>query len=236
MKARLLILGVLHRGDFHPYEIKRRLENAMVECYIDLDVGTLYYAIRQLEKEGLISAVSQERVARGGMRTVYCITPKGRAEFQNLLHKQFEQEGPVSQTLYGALLFLHLCDQAIVEPIIRSSIASLDAQIAKLEPIREQFREVLSTGGEHLLRHLDRQRRLDREWLSELLADIEARRVRDVADPAKLGLAPSLDRARNILASGLTGRGAESIQPDLHGQAVGAFRRRNAGSKSVWEV
>ena len=41
MEARLLILGVLHRGDFHPYEIKRRLAAAMVECYIDVDVGTL---------------------------------------------------------------------------------------------------------------------------------------------------------------------------------------------------
>jgi DNA-binding PadR family transcriptional regulator len=188
MKASLLILGVLHRGDFHPYEIKRRLENAMVECYTDVDVGTLYYGVRQLAKDGLISAVSQERVARGGMRTVYRITPKGRAEFQNLLHKQFEQEGPVSQTLYGALLFLHLCDQAAVEPIIRRRIASLDAQIAKLGQIRKQLREVISTGGEHLLRHLDRQRQLDRDWLNDLLSDIAARVVRDVADPGKLEL------------------------------------------------
>ena len=39
MKAEFYILGVLHRGDFHPYEIKRRLNNALVECYIDVDVG-----------------------------------------------------------------------------------------------------------------------------------------------------------------------------------------------------
>src|SRR5205809_488485 len=77
MDARLLILGVLHRGDFHPYEIKRRFEAAMVECYIDVDVGTLYYAVRQLEKDGLIEAVAQERVARGGMRTIYSITSTG---------------------------------------------------------------------------------------------------------------------------------------------------------------
>ncbi|HEX3665998.1 MAG TPA: PadR family transcriptional regulator [Rhizomicrobium sp.] len=187
MKARLLILGVLHRGDFHPYEIKRRLENAMVECYIDVDVGTLYYATRQLEKEGLISAVSQERVARGGMRTVYSVTEQGRLEFRRLLHGQFEQDGPVSQTLYGALLFLHLCDLAIVEALVRKKIAGLDKQIAKLGPVREKLSEVLSTGGDYLLRHLDRQRRLDRDWLKELLADIEARRVRDVARPDKLG-------------------------------------------------
>jgi DNA-binding PadR family transcriptional regulator len=186
MKARLLILGVLHRGDFHPYEIKRRLESAMVECYIDVDVGTLYYAIRQLEKEGLISAVSQERVARGGVRTVYRINARGKAEFRELLHRQFEEEGPVSQTLYGALLFLHLSDLATLEDRVRRRIAHLDELIAKLGPIREQLAPVVSTGGEHLLRHIDRQRRLDREWLQGLLADIEARRVHDVADPALL--------------------------------------------------
>ena len=187
MKARLLILGVLHRGDFHPYEIKRRLENAMVECYIDVDVGTLYYAIRQLEKEGLISAVSHERVARGGMRTVYRISARGKAEFRELLHRQFEEEGPVSQTLYGALLFLHLSDLATIEDLIRRRIARLDEHIAKLGPIRKELAPVISTGGEHLLRHLDKQRRLDREWLKGLLADIEARRVHDVADPSRLG-------------------------------------------------
>jgi DNA-binding PadR family transcriptional regulator len=187
MKARLLILGVLHRGDFHPYEIKRRLENAMVECYIDVDVGTLYYAIRQLEKEGLISAVSHERVARGGMRTIYRIGAKGKAEFRELLHRQFEEEGPVSQTLYGALLFLHLSDLATVEDLVRRRIARLDELIAKLSPIRKHLAPVISTGGEHLLRHLEKQRRLDRDWLKGLLADIEARHVRDVADPARLG-------------------------------------------------
>ncbi|MGH8200411.1 MAG: PadR family transcriptional regulator [Steroidobacteraceae bacterium] len=188
MKARLLILGVLHRGDFHPYEIKRRLENAMVECYIDIDVGTLYYAIRQLEKEGLISPVSRERVARGGMRTIYRITPKGKAEFLQLLHQQFAEDGPVSRTLYGALLFLHLTDLAVVEVQLRHRIERLDEVIAKLGPIRKELEPVISTGGEHLLTHIEKQRRLDREWLQGLLADVEARRVHDVADPKLLAL------------------------------------------------
>ncbi len=62
----------------------------MVECYIDVDVGTLYYAVRQLEKDELITAVAQERVARGGMRTIYRITAEGRAEFRDGLHRQFD--------------------------------------------------------------------------------------------------------------------------------------------------
>ena len=187
MKARALILGVLHRGDFHPYEIKRRLESALVECYIDIDVGTLYYAIRQLEKEGLIAAVSRERVARGGMRTVYRITPEGKAEFLTLLYRQFEEEGPVSQTLYGALLFLHLADLALVEDLLQRRIERLDELIAKLGPIHKELTPVLATGGEYLLEHIEKQRHLDRKWLKDLLADVKARRVHDVANPKRLG-------------------------------------------------
>ena len=186
MNTRLLVLGVLHRGDFHPYEIKRRLEAAMVECYIDVDVGTLYYAVRQLEKDELITAVAEERVARGGMRTIYRITGKGRAEFREGLHRQLDAEGPVLRTLYGALLFLHLADRSVVEDSLRRRIARLDELIEKLGPVREELVPVLSTGGEHLLRHLDQQRRLDRSWAKSLLSEIEANGIRDVADPSRL--------------------------------------------------
>ena len=160
----------------------------MVECYIDVDVGTLYYAVRQLEKEALIEAIAEERVARGGMRTIYRITPAGRAVFLDGLHGQLDVEGPVAATLYGALLFLHLADKAVVEEALRRRIARLDDLIAKLAPIREQLAPVISTGGDHLLRHLDRQRRLDRDWVKALLADIQENGIRDVPDPAKLAV------------------------------------------------
>lgn len=68
--------------------------------------GRFYYAIRQLEKEQLIAAVNRERVARGGVLTVYRVTPTGKVEFLRQLYAQFEEEAPASQTLYGPLLFL----------------------------------------------------------------------------------------------------------------------------------
>ena len=181
MKARLLILGVLHRGDFHPYEIKRRLEAALVECYLDVDVGTLYYAIRQLEKDGAIAAVMQERVARGGMRTIYRITEKGRAEFQEGFFRQFEQDGPISQTLYGPLLLLHCVDRSRLADAIRKRIARTDELIAKLKPLRKEMAPRLATGGRQLFRHIEQQRRLDRDWLQDLLTDIEAGEALDAA-------------------------------------------------------
>jgi len=184
MNARLLVLGVLHRGDFHPYEIKRRLEAAMVECYLDVDVGTLYYAVRQLEKDGLIEAIAHERVARGGMRTIYRVTDTGRVEFKERLHQQIEAEGPVPQALYGALLFLDLADPAILQETLRRRCETLDELIAKLGPIREELAPTISTGGEHLLTHIELQRRLDREWLAGLIADIDANGIRRAGKPS----------------------------------------------------
>lgn len=177
MKARLIVLGMLHRGDLHPYAMKRRFEAAMVDCYLNLDVGTLYYAVRQLEKDGAIAAVGQEPVARGGMRTIYRITDAGRAEFQEGFFRQIEEDGPVSQTFYGPLLFLHCVDHARLAEAIRGRIARLDELVAKLKPLREEMAPALSTGGERLFEHIERQRRLDRDWLKELLADVEAGRV-----------------------------------------------------------
>lgn len=120
------------------------------------------------------------------MRTIYSITAEGRTEFRESLHRQFDAEGPVSQTLYGALLFLHLADLDFVAAALRRRIARLDELVEKLPGIQEQLAPVISTGGSHLLRHLDKQRRVDRDWLKGVLADVEARRVRDVPDPEKL--------------------------------------------------
>ena len=191
MKSELVILGVLHRGNFHPYEIKRRLLNAMVQCYMDVDVGTLYYTIRQLAKAGLIAAVSTERVARGGIRTVYAITPQGRERFQELLHECFTAAGPVSETLYGALLFLHLGNLRRIADLLETRIEQHAAAIRKVAEVRRNLAPFLSSGGLHLLDHLNAQRRLDLKWLQALRADVVAGTVHDVPDVRQLGVIES---------------------------------------------
>jgi len=186
MKAELLILGVLHRGNFHPYEIKRRLRNAMVECYTDVDVGTLYYAIRQLAKDSLIVAVRQERVARGGLRTVYAISADGKRRFQQLLNEQFAAERSVAETLYAPMLFLQFSNLPVIADLLRTRISRETEAIRKTAAIRKQLGSTPATGALLLLKHLELQHRLDRKWLRGVLADVESGRVRDVADPKRL--------------------------------------------------
>ena len=186
MKAELYILGILHRGDFHPYEIKRRLTQAMIECFTDVDVGTLYYAVRQLAECGLLTAVAHQRVARGGMRTVYRITPRGRDRFRELLHAQFAAEGDVRKTLYGPMLFLHLADLNLVAEALRTQIDRQNARLAEIRKLRRQWAPMLPTGSRQLMQHMEEQCRLDLRWLRAVLADVKAGRIRDTPDPARL--------------------------------------------------
>lgn len=194
MKAEFFILGVLHRGGFHPYEIKRRLNNALVECYTDVDVGTLYYAVRQLAKSGDIAPKTRQKVARGGERTIYRITSQGRKRFQQLLLERFQEEGTVAQTIYPALLFLDLADLAAVAPLLRERLRQTKAAITKTSAIKEQLGSCLGSGNSHLMDHLIQVRQLDCKLLRRLLGEIETRKIR-APQPAAIKRLGSLSAA-----------------------------------------
>ena len=178
MKAEFYILGVLHRGDFHPYEIKRRLNNALVECYTDVDVGTLYYAVRQLIKSGDITPKTREKVSRGGERTIYRITSQGRRRFQQLLLERFQEAGTVAQTIYPALLFLDLANLQAVAELLRERLRQTESALAKTSAIKKQLGAGLGSGNSHLIDHLIQVRQLDCRSLRRLLGEVETGKIR----------------------------------------------------------
>jgi DNA-binding PadR family transcriptional regulator len=178
MKAEFFILGVLHRGDFHPYEIKQRLNNALVECYTDLDVGTLYYAVRQLIKSGDITPKRTQKVTRGGERTIYRITSQGRRRFQELLLERFQEEGTVAQTIYPALLFLDLADLPAVAELLHERLRQTEEAMAKTRAIKERLGAGLGSGNSHLMDHLIQVRQLDCKSLRRLLREVGTGKIR----------------------------------------------------------
>ena len=169
MKAEFYILGILHRGDFHPYEMKRRLNNALVECYTDIDVGTLYYAVRQLVKSGDITPKTRQKVARGGERTIYRITSQGRRRFQQLLLERFQEQGTVAQTIYPALLFLDLAELPAVAELLRERLRQTESALTKTSAIKKQLGSGLGSGNSHLMDHLIQVRQLDSQIVAAII-------------------------------------------------------------------
>ncbi len=87
MTQDLVLLGLLEEGPKHGYEIKR-LITKVLGAFTNIETKSVYYSLRQLEKDGLVA----RKVARAGRRPekyVYRITKKGGEKFQELLRRSF---------------------------------------------------------------------------------------------------------------------------------------------------
>lgn len=72
----LLLLNLLSRGEMYGYEILQEASRRSAHTF-ELKEGTLYPALHQLEKKGLIQ--SQWRIAQNGRdRKYYSLTAKGK--------------------------------------------------------------------------------------------------------------------------------------------------------------
>jgi DNA-binding PadR family transcriptional regulator len=74
------ILGILTDGPLHGYELKRVLADSE-HGFWTVSFGSLYPALRRLEKQGFVSVGADG----GARRKVYQLTAEGKAYFQELL-------------------------------------------------------------------------------------------------------------------------------------------------------
>jgi PadR family transcriptional regulator, regulatory protein PadR len=72
----LLLLNLLSRGEMYGYEILREASQRSANAF-EFKEGTLYPALHQLEKKGLIKA-EWRKAESGRERKYYSVTAKGR--------------------------------------------------------------------------------------------------------------------------------------------------------------
>ncbi|MGB3635716.1 MAG: PadR family transcriptional regulator, partial [Rubrobacteraceae bacterium] len=88
--AQLVVLGALEQlGRAGGYDIVQELERKMVRKWLDLKPGSVYHALRQLEKEDAIKPVDQTREGRYPTKTIFEITNLGRERFDALQEEAF---------------------------------------------------------------------------------------------------------------------------------------------------
>ncbi|MCM8795196.1 MAG: PadR family transcriptional regulator [Candidatus Omnitrophica bacterium] len=87
IKYELLFLGLLREKPQHGYEIKRKIKE-ILRVFAGIDLKSIYYPLRVLEKKGLVSR-HVTKVIRRPQRFTYTLTPKGRARFEVLLNRSF---------------------------------------------------------------------------------------------------------------------------------------------------
>lgn len=84
--VRLLVLGVVRmRGAAHGYAIHRELMAWRVDTWTAVKPPSIYHAVKQLDREGLLSGSAGQDIPHGPPRVEYRITAAGEEEFFRLL-------------------------------------------------------------------------------------------------------------------------------------------------------
>lgn len=96
MTMRLMVLGVLFREkQAHGYHIYHELSSWQAETWTKVRPGSVYHALAQMSKEGLLANMGVEEGKKGSSKTTYMITPKGQNELWELVQKalvSYDQE------------------------------------------------------------------------------------------------------------------------------------------------
>ncbi|WP_167140487.1 PadR family transcriptional regulator [Diaminobutyricimonas sp. TR449] len=86
--TRLVVLGAVHQFQpVHGYFLRRELLTWHVDEWANIQPGSIYNALRSLEKDGYIEEASTEAEGKRPERTTYRMTQAGEVEFLRLLRR-----------------------------------------------------------------------------------------------------------------------------------------------------
>lgn len=128
----LYILGLLQRfGPQHGYQIKKTISEQLSD-FNQIKLPTIYYHLEKMEKEGLLSSISEKTTSRPE-KTVYSITEKGSAAFKeklnDLLNFSYHPTFPADAVFYFSD---SLTNEEITEHL-REYVEKLHAQLVEIK-------------------------------------------------------------------------------------------------------
>lgn len=134
MNTRLLVLGFLTHGPTHGYELQKNMEEGYVETWADVLPGSIYHALKQLTKEGLLEVQRTEHTGHRG-RAIYALTETGWQELRRLMRETLHlPPHSFPSTFYTAISFLGELPE-------KEQRAALEQLIPRLESDLKTWRE-----------------------------------------------------------------------------------------------
>lgn len=177
--TRLLVLGVLRAKEpAHGYEIRQELETWGAQSWANVAPGSVYHALTQMAREGLVEPVETAEPSKGPARNAYAVTKSGEREFQRLLREYLWKEKSTIDPLQPALAFLDAVPR-------EELLAALRRRASSARASAEALRFVNEAPGHDLPAHFAESHRL-----GAYHAEAEARWAEEAAEKVERGELP----------------------------------------------
>ncbi len=169
MENELLFLGLLKDGPKHGYEIKRLIKED-ISAFFKIDSTSIYYPLRQLERQGLIRK-STGQAGKWPEKYVYSLTSKGEVRLKKLLQDSLVRiERPFFSIDLG-LYFIHYLNPGLAK-------RRLNTRLGLLKKLKGQLLDLTKTTKPkptnliNILRHNLKLLESEIESLSEFLSSL----------------------------------------------------------------
>lgn len=147
----LIVLGLLRESPKHGYEIKRKIKE-ILSLFAGVDLKSIYYPLRLLEKKGLVlKQIMQE--GRRPVRFVYKLTLKGQNRFNELLSESLLNFKRPQFSLDLSLYFLHYMKPTIAKRRLQARIFILNKLIKDLKQLLKSLKNKKPSSLVHILEH-----------------------------------------------------------------------------------
>lgn len=168
---RLTILGLLIDKPMYGYDIKKTIENRM-GGWTDFKFGSIYFALKKLESEGLLYYKGCIAEGNRPAKTVYGITEKGKKEFYTLLRQRLRQDKRVYYPFDVGIFFSKYLDNEEVNAYIEGHIEYVQEAIKHLEiKIKtHKSKEEEDFNSSIIMLHTLEHLRAELKWLKQLKA------------------------------------------------------------------
>ncbi|WP_261304705.1 PadR family transcriptional regulator [Paenibacillus andongensis] len=186
MSMKLVILGLLMEANRHTYEIRQTMKERGMNNYMKLQDGSLYYAMDQLHKDGLVEALEVVRDTNRPEKTIYQITAAGKLKFQELLVEQLHEEIRHYHPLYVALPFAMHGDQAKIADILENKILAQKMVMNKMKSLYEEHISIVPRVVLQMLVGTYKRAFSELKWLEQLQKDAREGRLQEKNSPLEV--------------------------------------------------
>ncbi|CUU56277.1 DNA-binding transcriptional regulator, PadR family [Parafrankia irregularis] len=199
--TRLLVLGAIRiMQPVHGYHVRRELVTWRLEEVANVRPGSVYGAIRTLERDGCIAVHARDSESNRPERTAYVLTPEGEKEFTLLLREAWWTVRRPAEPLIPALCLMLFMPRDELVRALQSRVTALESELAEAAFTRGSIADGATgaDGGipEHVREIFDfttGRIRAEITWARQFIRRIRAGAYCFVGDPGFS--APGPDRA-----------------------------------------
>ena len=170
------VLGLLHEGPTHGYDLRRRLNTALGP-FRALSYGTLYPALKGLLARGLVAEAADPGPTGRRARVVYELTAAGKEHFAELVARSdssaYEDDG-----FDVRFAFFARTESDVRLRILEGRRSRLEENLERVRERSSRSRERLDAYTAALQQHGEETAEREVRWLTELI-DAERRHPTD---------------------------------------------------------